>query len=233
MNYKRELIAFMLSSGALKFGDFITKSGRRSPYFINTGAFDTGEKIRRLGAFYAACIIDNAERGRLPKDIKAIFGPAYKGIPLAVSASAALSSDFGLDVGYCFNRKEAKDHGEGGRLVGCDLKPGDKTIVVDDVITAGSAIREVMPLLRAMPGVDTAGLVIAVDRMERGRGALSATEEVRRDLGIEVLPIVNAREIIAESKDIAIGGEPALDEKCRRRMEEYMAKYCARDINPC
>ncbi|MDR2156240.1 MAG: orotate phosphoribosyltransferase [Clostridiales Family XIII bacterium] len=225
LDYKRAFVEYMIEADALKFGDFITKSGRESPYFINTGAFDTGAGIDAVGAFYAACIIDNMERGLLPRDVAAIFGPAYKGIPLAVSACAALARDFGLDVGYCFNRKEPKDHGEGGNLVGKKLQPGDKVIVTDDVITAGTAIREVFPILRAA-GADAVGLVISVDRMERGRGALSAVEEIRRDLDLAVFPIVTVKDILAELDGRTVNGALILDEDRKRRMEAYMERYC-------
>jgi orotate phosphoribosyltransferase len=232
MSYKKEFIEYMIRADALKFGDFTTKSGRKSPYFINTGAFNTGSRIGTVGTFYAACIVDQMEQGRLPRDISVIFGPAYKGIPLAVSASAALARDYDLDVGYCFNRKETKDHGEGGDLVGMKPKEGDKVIIVDDVITAGTAIRETLPMIRDVFGVEVAGLVISVDRMERGRGALSAADEVRRDLGVEVFPIVTVADIVAELDSRTIDGALLLTQDRKRRMEEYMALYCGEKSTP-
>ncbi|MDR1029007.1 MAG: orotate phosphoribosyltransferase [Clostridiales Family XIII bacterium] len=232
MHYKSEFIEFLIGSGALQFGDFITKSGRRSPYFINTGAFDTGARIDKVGSFYAACMFDHMERGALPRDIDAIFGPAYKGIPLAVSASIALARDHGMEVGCCFNRKEAKDHGEGGNLVGAKLKAGDKVILTDDVITAGTALREALAVIRGVPNVDVTGLIISVDRMERGQGALSAAEEARRDLGVEVFPIVTVRDILTELDGKRKDGILILDEGRRREMEEYMARYCS-DRSDC
>ena len=216
-NYKTLFIADMIEAGALKFGDFITKSGRPSPYFINTGEFNTGSRIGRLGQFYAACIADNMERGKIPKDISLLFGPAYKGIPLALAAAAALADRHGIDPGYCFNRKEAKDHGEGGSLVGRRPQDGDKVLILDDVITAGTAIRETLPLIAAAAQVKVAGMIISVDRMEKGQGVGTAVEEVRQDLGVEVFPIITVKDILTEVEDVH-----------KTRIQEYMAKYCAR-----
>ena len=175
MSYKSEFIAFMARAGVLTFGDFTTKSGRKTPYFINTGNYKTGGQIARLGEFYAACIEEHTKTGELPADIAALFGPAYKGIPLAVSTAAALFRA-GRDVNYCFNRKEAKDHGEGGSMVGYKPKDGDKLLIIEDVITAGTAVRETLPVLQAAAKVQVPGLIISVDRMERGQGELTAIE---------------------------------------------------------
>jgi orotate phosphoribosyltransferase len=225
---KQGFIRFMLDAGALRFGDFTLKSGRRSPYFINTGAFDTGKKIARLGAFYAARVKDAMDAGDIPKDIRTVFGPAYKGVPIAVATAAALAGEHGVDVGYTFNRKEAKDHGEGGGFVGRAPKDGDRIVMVDDVITAGTAVREVAPLIRSAAAVELCGLVLAVDRMERGAGAggLSAVEEVQTELGIPVYPIVTIREILTEAPGIEQGGRPAIDEDRLNRLKAYMAECC-------
>lgn len=157
---------FLLESNALKFGDFTLKSGRQSPYFINAGAFNDGRKIATLGAFYAEKIAEEIKAGRLPHDIDTVFGPAYKGIPLAVSTAIALTSGHGMQVGYTFDRKEKKDHGDGGMMVGTQLADGMKVLLVDDVMTAGTAVREVIPKLKAEADVDIVGLVLSVDRME-------------------------------------------------------------------
>lgn len=225
MQYKEEFIAFMARAGVLTFGDFTTKSGRKTPYFINTGNYKTGAQIARLGEFYAACIEENMQSGALPKDIAALFGPAYKGIPLAVSAAAALSR-MGMDVNYCFNRKEAKDHGEGGSMVGYQPQDGDKLLIIEDVITAGTAVRETLPVLQAAARVQVPGLIISVDRMERGQGELTAIEEIKRDFGIRTFALVTVQDILASLYGKEIGGRVLIDDAMRKRMESYMETYC-------
>lgn len=212
--YKREFIKFMLEAEVLTFGDFITKSGRKTPYFINTGNYRTGKLIARLGEFYAACIMEHIAKGEIPKDITAFFGPAYKGIPIAVAASIACSA-YGKEVGYCFNRKEAKDHGEGGLLVGHQPKEEDKILILEDVITAGTAIRETLPILRSQGNPSIEGLVISVDRMERGQGAKTATQEVAEEFGIPTFSIVTVQELL-----------PEIPEEHRPAMKAYMDQYC-------
>jgi len=213
-NYKSDFIDDMLSCGALRFGDFTTKSGRRSPYFINTGAFDTGRLIGRLGSYYAACIMDNIKEGNIPPRIDVLFGPAYKGIPLAAVTAAALYSGFGIEAGFAFNRKEVKDHGEGGGIVGRHPSDGDNIIILDDVITAGTAAREIIPVIRQSADVNITGMIISVDRMERGTAGLSAVEELRRALSIYISPIITVMDILgrAEPED-------------RRAIESYLAEY--------
>jgi orotate phosphoribosyltransferase len=222
MGYKQDFINFMIDAGALKFGDFTLKSGRRSPYFINTGAFDTGNKISRLGFFYTARIKEAMDAGDIPKDITTVFGPAYKGVPIAVATAAALAGEYGADTGYTFNRKETKDHGEGGSFVGRAPRGGDKIIIVDDVITAGTAIREIVPLIRSIANVDIPGLFLSVDRMERGKGSngLSAVEEVREELGVPVYPIVTVKEILDAAPNESKNGDTM------ERMKAYVAEYC-------
>lgn len=225
MSYKAEFITFMARSGVLTFGDFTTKSGRRTPYFINTGNYKTGGQIARLGEFYAACIEEHIKSGELPEDIVALFGPAYKGIPLAVSVAAALYRK-GRDLNYCFNRKEAKDHGEGGSMVGYKPKDGDKLLIIEDVITAGTAVRETLPVLYGAADVEVPGLVISVDRMERGQGQLTAIEEIKRDFGISTFPIVTVQDILETLSGMEVDGRVLIDKDIRRRMEQYMADYC-------
>ncbi|MDR1043389.1 MAG: orotate phosphoribosyltransferase [Clostridiales Family XIII bacterium] len=222
MGYKQDFIKFMIDASALKFGDFTLKSGRRSPYFINTGAFDTGDKIAQLGFYYAARIKEAMDAGDIPKDITTVFGPAYKGIPIAVATAAALAGERGADIGYTFNRKETKDHGEGGGFIGRAPRGGDRIIIVDDVITAGTAVREIVPLIRSIADVDISGLFISVDRMERGKGSsgLSAVEEVRGELGVPVYPIVTVREILDAAPGVAKDGD------AMERMKAYVAEYC-------
>ena len=219
-NYKEKFIIFMAQAGALTFGDFTTKSGRKTPYFINTGKYCRGNDIQQLGSFYADCLMEHVKK---INDI-VLFGPAYKGIPLATAAAVALAGR-GFNVNYCFNRKEAKDHGEGGALVGHPLKTGDRVLIIEDVITAGTAVREVLPLIQAT-GAAVEGLVISVDRMERGTGELSAVQEVKRDFGFEVFPIVTVRDIIACLHNRNVDGTVYIDDGMKTRMEDYMGEYC-------
>ena len=220
MGYKEEFIEFMVRSGVLTFGDFVTKSGRQTPYFINTGNYKTGYQAAKLGQFYASCIREN-----LPGGVDALFGPAYKGIPLAVSASVALYNDYGMDVNYCFNRKEAKDHGEGGVMVGYQLQDGDRVAIIEDVITAGTAIRECLPVLQNAAKVDIQALIISVDRMEKGTGDKSAIQQVYEDYGIRAYPIVTVREIMEHLHGREIDGKVYIDDEMLAKMEAYLEVY--------
>lgn len=204
-DYKKEFIRFMADCGVLKFGDFVTKSGRNTPYFINTGEYKTGEQLAKLGGFYAQCIKEN----NIP--VETLFGPAYKGIPLSVACAIALSNNYGVNVNYCFDRKEAKDHGEGGVIVGKKLVDGEKVCIIEDVITAGTAIRQVLPVIKAAADVEITGMVISVDRMEKGQHELSAVQEVYNDFGIKVYPIVTIMDIIEAIKDGTVAGAEYLD----------------------
>lgn len=195
MDYKKEFVEFMINSKALIFGDFITKSGRKTDYFVNTGNYQTGEQIKILGDFYAKCIYENIKEGEISKDIKCLFGPAYKGIPLVVTTAIALMENYGINVNYCFNRKEEKDHGEGGNIVGYKLKDGDKVLIIEDVITAGTAVRETLPIIKACGDIIVEGLVISVDRMEKGKSDLTATEEIYKEFGIKTFSIINVNDI--------------------------------------
>ena len=185
--YQREFIRFAIERGVLRFGEFTLKSGRISPYFFNAGLFSSGLALAQLGRFYANAAIASG----VAFDV--LFGPAYKGIPLAASTAVALAEQHGLDLPWCFNRKEAKDHGEGGMLVGAPVQ--GRVLIVDDVITAGTAIREVMQIIQ-MQGAVAAGVLIALNRQERGRGELSAIQEVERDFGMPVISIVNLDQLI-------------------------------------
>jgi orotate phosphoribosyltransferase len=220
MTYQEEFIAFMVRSGVLTFGDFVTKSGRRTPYFINTGNYKTGAQAARLGDYYAACIQAN-----MPGGIDCLFGPAYKGIPLAVAAASSLYRSYGRDLPYCFNRKEAKDHGEGGMLVGYQPKDGDDIAVVEDVVTAGTAVRETVELFKSIAGVNIRALFVSVDRMERGTGESTTLDELRREFGIQVFPIVTVREIISFLSHTPVDGKILIDGGVRARMEAYLAEY--------
>ena len=205
MSYKNDFIKFMTECGVLTFGDFTLKSGRKAPYFVNTGNYKTGKQLAKLGEFYAECIKENGI------EADTLFGPAQKGIPLAVSCSVALFNKYGLDVNYCFDRKEAKDHGEGGVIVGKQLADGEKVVIIEDVITAGTAIRQVIPVLKNAAEVDITAMVISVDRMEKGKGELSAVQEVKEEFGIDVYSIVTINDIIQAIKDGVIEGKEYLD----------------------
>ena len=185
--YQRDFIRFAIDRGVLRFGEFTLKSGRTSPYFYKAGLFNTGSALAQLGRCYAAAIVDS----KIPFDV--LFGPAYKGIPLAAATAVALAEQHQLDVPWCFNRKEAKAHGEGGSLVGAPLA-GD-VLIIDDVITAGTAIREVMQIISAQQA-KPAGVLIALNREERGNGELSAIQEVERDFGIPVVSIVSLTQVL-------------------------------------
>ena len=186
-DYQREFIEFALSKQVLRFGEFTLKSGRTSPYFFNAGLFNTGGDLARLGRFYAAALQDSKI------DYNLLFGPAYKGIPIATTTAVALADSYNIDMPYCFNRKEAKTHGEGGSLVGSALE--GKVMLVDDVITAGTAIRESMSLIE-QHNASLSGVLIALDRQERGKGKLSAIQEVERDFGTTVIAIVTLADVV-------------------------------------
>ncbi|MDR1961373.1 MAG: orotate phosphoribosyltransferase [Gracilibacteraceae bacterium] len=220
--YKKDFIVFMVRAGVLLFGDFVTKSGRRTPYFINTGNYRRGGQIARLGGFYASCVEENTAAGLMPTP-SVLFGPAYKGIPLAVATSIALA-ERGMNVGYCFNRKEEKDHGEGGNMVGYPLKAGDRVLITEDVITAGTAVRECLPLLRRL-AVKVVGLMVAVDRMERGTGELSAIHELESEEGVKTFPVVSVRDIIECLHNRPVDGTVLMDDEARERLENYLARY--------
>ncbi len=213
MNYKEEFIKFMYDSGVLTFGQFTLKSGRVAPYFINTGNYKTGSQVKRLGEFYGKCIIEHNIKGNV------LFGPAYKGIPLCVTTSIALSND-NIETNYCFNRKEEKDHGEGGTLVGHKISDGDKIIIIEDVITAGTAIRETLPIFEHYKDISIEGIVISVDRMEKGVSDTSAVEEIYKNYGIKVYPIVTINDIIDALENKVIDGYEYLES-----MKEYRKTY--------
>jgi len=186
-DYQQEFLDFAIDVGVLRFGEFTLKSGRISPYFFNSGLFNTGTSLARLGRYYAQSIVDSGI------EFDTIYGPAYKGIPLAASLAIAMADHHGRDMPYCFNRKEAKDHGEGGLIVGAELK--GRVLIIDDVISAGTSVRESVEIIQAA-GATPAGVVIALDRQERGKGETSAIQEVERDYGLRVASIVGLKELI-------------------------------------
>lgn len=214
--YKREFIEFMVESDVLKFGDFTLKSGRKSPFFMNAGAYVTGEQLMRLGEYYARAIHDN-----FGLDFDVVFGPAYKGIPLATSAAGALARDYGVDKPYFFNRKEVKDHGEGGSLVGYQPKDGDRIIIIEDVITAGTAVRETVPILQSAAKVTIPDMFISVNRCEVGQNAgKTAVMEVKEEFGINVHAIITVADIYEYLKEKPEYASVLVN------MEKYMEQYC-------
>ena len=221
MSYKTEFIEFMVRSGVLRFGEFTTKSGRQSPYFVNTGNYKTGSQLSKLGKYYAECLKEN-----VGDEYDVLFGPAYKGIPLAVVTASAMYTEYGVDKPYCFNRKEAKDHGEGGNMVGAKLCDGDRVVIIEDVITAGTAVRETLPQLKAAADVRVEHMIISVDRMERGQLGTTAIKEIGSEFGIKVHPIVTVRDIIEHLHNRELDGKVILDDEIRARMEKYLETYC-------
>jgi len=213
---KKEFIQFMLSADVLRFGEFVTKSGRNTQYFVNTGLYRTGAQLSRLGEYYAALVADTVGDG-----FDAMFGPAYKGIPLAVACASSLWREHRIDKPYFFNRKEAKDHGEGGSIVGYQPQDGDRVIIIEDVITAGTAVRESLPIIKSCADVTVSHIFISVDRCEVGQTpGKTAIMEVEEEFGIQVHPIVTVVDIHEYLKDI--GTDPALV----KAMEGYMDRYC-------
>lgn len=210
-DYKRDFIDLMIESGVLTFGEFTLKSGRKSPYFINTGNYKTGRQIAKLGKYYAECIMNT-----IGDDFDVLFGPAYKGIPLTTAAAYALYTDYDLDKRYCFNRKEVKDHGEGGIFIGAKLADGDRVIYIEDVVTAGTAFRETLPFLKSAADVTIKHGVISVDRMEKGINGRTAVSEIKSEFDITIHPIVTVIEIIEHMKN-KIDTKP---------MEAYLSQYC-------
>lgn len=216
--YKEEFIRFMIDNGVLKFGQFTLKSGRIAPYFINTGNYKTGKQLAKLGEYYAACIHDN----RLQAET--LVGPAYKGIPLSVATSIALYHNYGEELNYSFDRKEVKDHGEGGLFVGKQLVDGEKVVIIEDVMTSGKALREILPKLKAEANVDVVGMIISVDRREKALNSeLSAVAEAKREFGIDVYSVVTMDDIISAIENGVIDGKEHL-----AAMYEYRATYGAK-----
>lgn len=214
-------IRFMLDSGVLRFGSFTTKSGRQSPYFLDAGRYGRGSEAEQLGSFYAEHLLSE-----LGGEFDVLFGPAYKGIPLVVATSMALARR-GKDVGYCFNRKEAKDHGEGGVLVGHRLKDGDRVVIVEDVTTAGTSVRETMPLLLGAAKLQVVALIVSVDRQERGKAERSALAELGEEYGMRTLSIVNIDQIVAHLRDHEVDGRKLITPELDAAVREYRTKYGA------
>ncbi len=221
--YKQEFIEFMVESQVLKFGDFTLKSGRKSPFFMNAGAYVTGTQLRKLGEYYAKAIYDN-----FGLDFDVLFGPAYKGIPLAVAVSMAISELYGKDVRYCSNRKEEKDHGDAGILLGSKLKDGDRVVIIEDVTTSGKSIEETFPILKAQGNVEIKGLIVSLNRMERGKGEKSAMDEIQDLYGFSTAAIVNMAEVTEYLYNRECQGKVLIDDEIKGRLDAYYAQYGAK-----
>ena len=218
--YKEEFIEFMVDCGVLKFGDFVTKSGRKTPFFVNTGFYRTGAQLRKLGEYYAKAIND-----KYGFDFDILFGPAYKGIPLSVAASMAISEFYGKDVKYCSNRKEIKDHGDKGILLGSPINDGDRIVIIEDVTTAGTSIGETMPILKEQGNVDVVGLVVSVDRMERGQGKKSALKEIEENYSIKTTAIVTMAEVVEHLYNKEYKGKVVIDDTLKKAIDAYYEQY--------
>lgn len=220
--YKEEFIEFMIDCEVLKFGDFVTKSGRKTPFFVNTGFYRTGSQLSKLGKYYARAIKD-----AFGLDFDVLFGPAYKGIPLTVTTSVAISVEYGKDVKYCSNRKEIKDHGDKGILLGSPISDGDKVVIIEDVTTAGTSIRETLPIIKEQGNVDVLGLVVSVDRMEKGTGEKSALAEISENFGLKTTAIVTMGEVVEHLYNKPYKGKIIIDDSLKDAIDEYYKQYGA------
>lgn len=218
--YKKEFIEFMIDCEVLKFGDFVTKSGRNTPFFVNTGFYRTGTQLHKLGQYYAKAIEE-----KFGFDFDILFGPAYKGIPLSVATTMAISEQAGIEIGYCANRKEVKDHGDTGILLGSPMKDGDKVVIIEDVTTAGTSIEETLPIIKQQGDVDALGLVVSVDRMERGRGEKSALTEIQEKYGLETTAIVTMAEVVEHLYNKEYKGKIIIDDTIKAAIDAYYVKY--------
>ena len=221
-DYKKEFIEFMVDSEVLKFGDFTLKSGRKSPFFMNAGAYVTGTQLMRLGDYYARAIHD-----AYGDDFDVLFGPAYKGIPLAVTTAVSYSRLFGKDIRYCANRKEAKDHGDAGILLGTGLKDGDKVVIIEDVTTSGKSMEETVPIIRAQAKIDIRGLIVSLNREERGQGDKGALDEIKDKNGFQTKAIVNMSEVVDYLYDKPYHGKVYIDDEMKSRLDDYYRQYGA------
>ena len=221
--YKKEFIEFMVDSNVLRFGEFTLKSGRKSPFFMNAGAYVTGSQLRKLGAYYAQAIHDN-----YGTDFDVLFGPAYKGIPLSVATTMAFSELYGRDIRYCSNRKEVKDHGDVGILLGSDLNDGDRVVIIEDVTTSGKSIEETFPILKEQANVDVVGLMVSLNRQERGRTQKNALAEIREVYGIETGAIVTMEEVVEHLYNRKYNGRVLIDDAMKDAIDTYYAQYGAK-----
>lgn len=218
--YKKEFIEFMVDCNVLKFGDFVTKSGRKTPFFINTGFYRTGAQLRKLGEYYAKAISTT-----FGTDFDILFGPAYKGIPLSVAASMAMSEQYDVDIKYCSNRKEKKDHGDKGMLLGSPIADGDRIVIIEDVTTAGTSIGETLPIIKEQADASVLGLVVSVDRMERGNGEKSALQEIKETYGFETTAIVTMADVVEYLHNKPYKGNIIIDDTLKAAIDAYYDIY--------
>ena len=218
--YKQQFIEFMVDSKVLKFGDFTLKSGRKSPFFMNAGGYVTGTQLRKLGEYYAKAIHDN-----YGLDFDVLFGPAYKGIPLAVATTMAISELYGVDIRYCSNRKEEKDHGDTGILLGTKLKDGDRVVIIEDVTTSGKSIEETFPILKSQADVEIKGLIVSLNRMEKGKGTQSALAEIKEKYGFDANAIVSMADVVEHLYNKPYNGEVMIDDTMKQAIDAYYEQY--------
>ena len=221
--YKQEFIEFMAESDVLKFGNFTLKSGRKAPFFMNAGSYVTGTQLLRLGQYYAKAIHEH-----YGEDFDVLFGPAYKGIPLSVATVIAFSELYGKDIRYCSNRKEAKDHGDAGILLGSSLKDGDRVVIIEDVTTSGKSIEETVPILKAQGKVEIVGLMVSLNRMERGKGERSALEQIKETYGFDAHAIVTMTEVIEHLYNQPYQGKIYIDDTIKQAIDAYYEQYGAK-----
>ncbi len=221
--YKKQFIEFMVDSQVLKFGEFTLKSGRKSPFFMNAGGYVTGTQLRRLGEYYARAIHDH-----YGLDFDVLFGPAYKGIPLSVATTMAISELYGKDVRYCSNRKEVKDHGDTGILLGSKLKDGDRVVIIEDVTTSGKSIEETYPIITAQADVEIKGLMVSLNRMERGQSEKSALMEIKEKYGFDANAIVNMEEVVEYLYNKPYKGQVYIDDTIKEAIDVYYQQYGAK-----
>lgn len=218
--YKQEFIEFMVESQVLKFGEFTLKSGRKSPFFMNAGAYVTGTQLRRLGQYYAKAIYEH-----YGSDFDVLFGPAYKGIPLSVATVMAFSELYGKDIRYCSNRKEIKDHGDTGILLGSPIKDGDRVVIIEDVTTSGKSIEETFPIIQAQGNVEIKGLMVSLNRMERGKGDQSALDEIKEKYGFDANAIVTMAEVVEYLHGRECHGSVLIDDTIKAAIDNYYEQY--------
>ncbi len=222
--YKQEFIEFMVESKVLKFGEFTLKSGRKSPFFMNAGAYVTGAQLRKLGEYYAKAIHDN-----YGLDFDVLFGPAYKGIPLTVATTMAISELYGKEIRYCSNRKEVKDHGDTGILLGSKLKDGDRVVIIEDVTTSGKSIEETFPIIKAQADVEVKGLMVSLNRMEVGKGGEKcALDEIKELYGFDTAAIVSMEEVTEHLYNKPCNGEIVIDDTLKAAIDAYYEQYGAK-----
>lgn len=218
--YKEEFIEFMVDSNVLKFGDFTLKSGRKSPFFMNAGSYVTGAQLKKLGQYYAKAIHEH-----YGDDFDVLFGPAYKGIPLSVATVVAFDELYGKEIKYCSNRKEVKDHGDAGILLGSPIKDGDKVVIIEDVTTSGKSIEETFPIIQAQGKVEILGLMVSLNRLERGQGEKSALEEIKEKYGFDANAIVTMAEVVEHLYNKPYQGKIYIDDTLKKSLDGYYDQY--------